>query len=256
MAGGRCSTLAMTAVGIGMRESVGTIKEIWRYPISSIGGERLDSASVGNDGIDGDRSHLLVDLDTGDVASPETTPRWRPALMLSACRTGSDILVSSGAWMKPIGRSLDVALSELMGFRCGVRPKGASLERDESEASELQPRYDLAPLHFLTTKSLKDLASLIPNGAIDRRRFRPNVVFETESHEEDWLGRGWACGGVIGNVTERTKRCGMTMVAQPGLPEEPEILRTVVRHRARCLGVYASVARAVRLSVDDNFVLS
>lgn len=60
----------------------------------------------------------------------------------------------------------------------------------------------------------------------------------------------------MGNITERTKRCGMTMVAQPGLPEEPEILRTIVRQRARCLGVYVSVARAGRLSVDDEFALS
>jgi uncharacterized protein len=244
-------------MGTRMSEIVGTIKEIWRYPVSSIGGERLDAASVGTDGIDGDRTHLLVDLETDEVASPETTPRWRPALMLSACRTENDILVSSGAWkMKPTGPSLDAALSELMGFRCGVRPKGASNERKGHGASKLQPRYDLAPLHFLTTRTLKDLVSLIPSSGIDRRRFRPNVVLEAETLEEDWPGRGWACGSVEGSVTERTKRCGMTMVAQPGLPEHPEILRTIVRQRARCLGVYASVARAGRLSVGDNLVLS
>lgn len=166
-----------------MSETVGTVKEIWRYPVSSIGGEGLDAASVGDDGIDGDRTHLLVDLDTGEVASPETTPRWRPALMLSACRSGDEVLVSSSTWkLKPIGPSLDVALSELMGFRCGVRPKGAPLGHERPEASKLQPRYDLAPLHFLTTKSLADLAALIPSSEVDRRRFRPNVVFETESH--------------------------------------------------------------------------
>ncbi len=240
-----------------MSETVGTVKEIWRYPISSIGGEGLNAASVGDDGIDGDRTHLLVDLDTGEVASPETTPRWRPALMLSARRSGDEVLVSSSTWkMKTIGPSLDVALSELMGFRCGVRPKGSSLENDGSTANFLQPRYDLASLHFLTTKSLTDLASLTPGSQIDRRRFRPNVVLETESYEEDWLGRSWAFGGVMGNITERTKRCGMTMVAQPGLPEEPEILRTIVRQRGRCFGVYASIAQAGRLSVGDEFVFS
>ncbi|WJH38470.1 MOSC domain-containing protein (plasmid) [Aliirhizobium terrae] len=240
-----------------MSETVGTIKEIWRYPVSSIGGEYLDTASVGDTGIDGDRTHLLVDLDTGEVASPETTPRWRPALMLSACRSGNDVLVSSSTWrMEQIGPSLDAALSEYMGFRCGVRPKGAFLEGYGSEALNLQPRYGLAPLHFLTTKSLSALALLLPGSMIDHRRFRPNIVFETESHEEDWLGRGWACASVRGTVTERTKRCGLTMVAQPGLPEEPEILRTIVRQRARCLGVYASVTRAGKLSVGDNIVLS
>jgi uncharacterized protein len=248
--------LAVIEMGNWMSETVGTIKEIWRYPVCSIGGEGLDAASVGADGIDWDRTHLLVDLDTGEVASPETTPRWRPALMLSACRTGNEVLISSSTWkMKPIGPSLDAALSEHMGFRCGVRRKGTFLERDGSQASRLQPRYGLAPLHFLTLNSLSALASLLPGSTIDHRRFRPNVVLETESHEEDWPGRGWACGSVQGTVTEKTRRCGMTIVAQPGLPEEPKILRTIVRQRARCLGVYASVARAGTLSVGDSFVL-
>ncbi|MGA1834607.1 MOSC domain-containing protein [Rhizobium wenxiniae] len=240
-----------------MSETFGTIKEIWRYPVSSIGGEGLGAASVGFDGIDGDRTHLLIDLDTGEVASPETQPRWRPALMLSACRSGDDVLVSSNAWkMMPVGPELDARLSDFMTFRCGVRPRGTFLERDVLQASSVQPRYDVAPLHFLTLDSLLDLASLLPDSAIDHRRFRPNVVLAADSREDGWPGFDWASGSVAGTITEKTKRCGMTMVAQPALPEDPEILRAIVRQRARRLGVYASVTRVGEVSVGDAFVLS
>jgi uncharacterized protein len=240
-----------------MCKSGSTIKEIWRYPVCSIGGERLVSAAVGTGGIDGDRTHLLVDLDTGEVASPETTPRWRPALMLSACRSGNDVLISSRAWQTmPIGPDLDAALSAFMGFRCGVRPRGISLEQDPSRAVGLEPRYEIAPLHFLTLKSLIDLASLLPDSVIDHRRFRPNLLLDADTPEGGWLGRGWAGGSVTGTVTEKTKRCGFTMVAQPALPEDADILRTIVRQRARCLGVYASVARPGTLSVGDTLLLS
>lgn len=239
-----------------MGETVGTIEEIWRYPVCSIGGERLDIAAVTVDGIDGDRTHLLTDLDTGEIASPETTPRWRPALMLSACHNGSEVLISSSTWENmEIGPDLDAALSGFMGFRCGIRSKGAGLGTDGSQTGLLKPRYQIAPLHLLTVKSLSDLASLLPDSAIDRQRFRPNLVLATGSNEDGWPGRHWASGTSAGKITEKTKRCGMTMVAQPGLPEDPNILRTIVRQRARCLGVYSGVTQEGELSVGDTFSL-
>jgi uncharacterized protein len=239
-----------------MGETVGTIGEIWRYPVCSIGGERLDKASVTVDGIDGDRTHLLADLNTGEIASPETKPRWRPALMLSAWHNGSEVLVSSNTWKKmAIGPDLDVALSDFMGFRCGVRPLGAAPGTDKSPTGLLKPRYQIAPLHLLTAKSLSDLASLLPDSVIDHQRFRPNLVLATDRNEDSWLNRNWASGTVAGTITEKTKRCGMTMIAQPHLPEDPDILRTIVRQRARCLGVYSGVTEEGSLSVGDTFSL-
>ncbi|GGG22223.1 molybdenum cofactor sulfurase [Rhizobium wenxiniae] len=239
-----------------MGETVGTIEEIWRYPVCSIGGERLDKASVTVNGIHGDRTHLLVDLDTGEVASPEKTPRWRPALILSSWHNGSEVLVSSSTWEKmAIGPDLDAALSDFMGFRCGIRPIGAAPGTDISRTSSLKPRYEIAPLHLLTVKSVSDLASLLPESVIDRQRFRPNLVLATGSSEDGWLARNWASGTVGGTITEKTKRCGMTMVAQPDLPEDPDILRTIVRQRARCIGVYSGVTDEGTLSVGDTFSL-
>jgi uncharacterized protein YcbX len=46
---------------------VGTVKEIWRYPVKSMGGERLESAEIGTAGIPGDRGWAIRDEVKGGI---------------------------------------------------------------------------------------------------------------------------------------------------------------------------------------------
>ena len=39
---------------------IGTIKELWRYPVKSMRGEQLDSVFVGFSGLMGDRFYSIV----------------------------------------------------------------------------------------------------------------------------------------------------------------------------------------------------
>jgi uncharacterized protein YcbX len=64
-------------------EPVGTIRELWRFPVKSMLGERLDAADLSEGGIVGDRAHALVDRETGKVASAKHPKLW-PNLF--ACR--------------------------------------------------------------------------------------------------------------------------------------------------------------------------
>ena len=57
------------------------VLELWRYPIKSIGGERLDVAEVAEFGIVGDRGWGLVDEETGNVL----TARRAPTLLMATC---------------------------------------------------------------------------------------------------------------------------------------------------------------------------
>ena len=41
------------------------VAEIWRYPVKSLQGERLESAQVTTGGVEGDRAYAIYDLDTG-----------------------------------------------------------------------------------------------------------------------------------------------------------------------------------------------
>lgn len=142
-----------------------------------------------------------------------------------------------------------------MGFRCGVRPVGWTFETPDGSHKSLGTRYDVAPLHLLTSASLDALAAAVPAGIVDRR-FRPNLLVASDYDEEAWLGATWTCGSVSGTVSEKTKRCGMTLIEQPGLPEHPDILRAILRHHARCLGVYSFVTAAGSIDIGDRFICS
>jgi len=48
---------------------VGSVAELWRFPVKSMGGERLDQAELTARGIVGDRAHAILDVETGKVIS-------------------------------------------------------------------------------------------------------------------------------------------------------------------------------------------
>ena len=126
---------------------------------------------------------------------------------------------------------------------------------------------DLAPITLLTMSSLRTAEEQHPASRWDPHRFRSNLLVETDGEgfvENAWVGRRLALGDVVLEVIGPTPRCVMTTLAQPGLPNDPEILRTIARHnridfkgggRFACLGVYASVVQAGRVAVGDRIEL-
>ena len=117
--------------------------------------------------------------------------------------------------------------------------------------------FDLSPIHLLTTASL---AALGPAERFDPRRFRPNVLVETERGIEGLVEAGW-CGRTIRVGQARlhgdipTMRCVMVTLPQPGLPKEPGVLRAIVRDAGQNLGLYAAVTGDGDVAVGDPVVL-
>ena len=126
---------------------------------------------------------------------------------------------------------------------------------------------DLAPVTVLTTGSLRAARKLHPDGDWDPRRFRMTMLVETDGDgfvENDWIGRVLTVGQVRLSVFAPTPRCVMTTLAQPGLPGDRAVLKTVARHnRAEfpgvgmfaCLGVYANVESAGTVRAGDTVEL-
>lgn len=120
--------------------------------------------------------------------------------------------------------------------------------------------FDAYPVHLLTTASLDELRRRNPKSDWDRRRFRPNFFVRTTPEwtglvEADWGGRELQIGSAIFKMEVPVPRCSMTMSAQPGLPKDPSVLRTIVREAAQNLGVYATVKRPGTARVGDEVVL-
>jgi uncharacterized protein YcbX len=116
----------------------------------------------------------------------------------------------------------------------------------------------LGTLHGIESESGRDL---------DLRRFRPNVVIETNSGEpfaEDrWVGgtlmfgdgeSGEAPMAAIG-VTMKDERCVMVNFDPDTAERDSEVMKTVVRMNENYAGVYATVVRAGEVRVGQVVTL-
>lgn len=145
-------------------------------------------------------------------------------------------------------------LSEYFGFAATM----AAHEHTERRFNFPVTRYRHPhfPLHLLTTSSLERLASLCEKDGVDSRRFRPTVLVAVEKNsgfvENEWIGRRVRFGDVETRAEEDAKRCGVTFVSQPGLDEDPEILRKILRNNKRHLGIYCSIAASGTIGVGDE----
>jgi hypothetical protein len=74
------------------------VKQLWRYPVKSMGGEELDPCEITPDGIPGDR---VVHVENGQ--GKVVTSRSRPRLLLSRVRLGEEgePLVDERPWGDP-----------------------------------------------------------------------------------------------------------------------------------------------------------
>lgn len=237
----------------------GTVSELWRYPASSLAGERLEAISIEVEGIVGDRMFGLVDATDNEIARPDRDAKWHKVPRVRTRLTRSrelEVAVPGGDWLPAPGAESDRSVSAYLGFEASIRP----FRRENAGSGYSGPltaeRYRKAPIHLLTTASLARLKALHPEGTADPRRFRPNIVVdmapvEGSFPETEWIGRKLAIGELLLTISEPCRRCGFTIIAQDGFDHDPAILRNLVRHNAHNLGVYCTVDRPANVEVGD-----
>jgi len=228
---------------------VGTICELWRYPVSSLTGEKLDAVDLNETGVAGDRQWGLFDAGSADVAAPESERRWRPVPGLRArmAAEGPQVSRDGAAWHAVPSPDADRAASDHLDFPVRFRRFG------ESDAA---PRYDRGHLHILTTGSLARLQALLPAAVIDTRRFRPNILVETDAADVDFveqrlIGKRLGVGKAIVEITEPCTRCAFTALGQPDIPFDKDVLHTIAKHGGGGFGVLAKVVTAGRIASGD-----
>ena len=94
---------------------------------------------------------------------------------------------------------------------------------------------------------------------LDRRRFRANIVIESEEaepfHEDAWTGGRLTFGdgddGAIVMVTRRDYRCAMINIDTDTHERDAEVMKTVLRLNEGNAEVYATVVRAGTVRVGD-----
>lgn len=227
-----------------------TIAEIWRYPVKSVGGERVSSAAVSELGIAGDRGWGIYDVETGNVL----TARRAPDLLFASASVDADGDVSMTL---PDGTVTtdNAVLSTWLGREVELHKAGdgatyenpLDFENDEDWMSWQGP----AGAWHDSPKSRVSLVTRSTLGSWDLRRFRTNLLLDGEG-EDELVGSTVSVGADVRlDVTKPIARCVIVTRPQPGLERDLDVLRTINKERASNLSVGALIAVTGSIAEGD-----
>jgi uncharacterized protein YcbX len=248
-----------------------TVSELWRYPVKSMAGERLEAVQVTGRGLDADREFALVDPTDDRVVTAKNPRRWPHLLDLGASvpdpgsaplrvvvtlpdgsSVDSDDQGAAGRLSRAVGRDVLLQRVGAPGSAARLAASGTGRARAEELSVDLDgsgavPQVtdfelpeasfaDSAPVHVLTTATLTRLRQMHPDGSVAVRRFRPNVVVDTGAEPAGFVEQGW-----VG----RTLRLGEEVRLAVTRPCPRCIMVTLAQAGLpRDVGVLRTVARA------------
>ena len=205
---------------------------LWRYPVKSLAGEQLETATLDGDGVSGDR---LV-----RVVGPEgvRTSRRHYRLLGLQGSLGSDgqALINGHPWKSPVA---------LAAVRAAA---GGDAWLDAADADE---RFDVLPLLVATDGAVQAFGR-------DVRRLRPNILIGGVEGlaEVSWPDVFLRIGDVVIRLDSLRGRCPMTTVDPDTLERDPEVLRDIGRRFGGRLALNAEVIRGGSIRVGDRVELA
>ncbi|MDH4154174.1 MAG: MOSC N-terminal beta barrel domain-containing protein [Nitrospira sp.] len=209
------------------------IAQIWRYPVKSMAGERLEQARIGPLGIEGDRV-VHVENEDGYVITSRTHHRLLGHH--ATLNASGEPVVDGLLWNDPKARK-DVV--DIVG-------PGAKLVRDDSS-----DRFDVLPLLVATDGAITAFGR-------DGRRLRPNLVIGGVEGlaERSWPGQCLHIGEVIIGIQDLRGRCIMTTFDPDSLKQDRQVLADIVRRFGGTLALNCFVIRGGEIRVGDTVELA
>jgi uncharacterized protein len=233
---------------------VGTVAALWRWPVKSMGGERVRALRVDGRGAGGDRTHAVFHEHKGEhkPLTARDAPRllaWHAAYPLH--RDGSvdprdpphaTVVDPAGhryLWGDP---RLETALEQDLGRRIELRRDVRGLQ-------------DLERTLLVTAKATLEALGEELDGPIDIRRFRPNVHLELDAEpweELSWEGRELAfASGVRVRFLHPCERCAIP-TRHPDTQEKwPGLLRHLTARHGMAFGINAEVVAGGRMEIGE-----
>ena len=195
---------------------VGTVRQLGRFPVKSMQGESPSSVRLETPGVVGDRTHGLIDVETGKVACAKDPRRWSALLQCRAVHAGEPGAGDGFVFTLPDGSEVlsrdaeaEAKLSAALGRQVrlasqvgdagydyvwevdGIAPdeviEGSRTgTTDEGHAVSTMPLafmapgtfQDVAPITLMTTAALAAMAGHHPGGDWSPERFRSNLLLD------------------------------------------------------------------------------
>jgi uncharacterized protein len=244
-------------LGSNLPREIGHVEAIFRYPVKSMRGERLEAAKLGWHGLDGDRRLAFRRMDDRS-GFPWLTASKLPDLVLFAPQRREDgahgdlpthIRTPDGEEMPVFGEDLATEVErrygapvQMMQLRHGI--------------------FDDASISVIASDTVREIGRLAGR-SLDVRRFRPNVVVRllrsVPFQEDEWLGGVLSFGEGDESptiaVTMHDVRCSMVNLDPASASSAPEVLKAVVHANQNNAGIYGAVTRIGRLAVGQTILL-
>lgn len=229
-----------------MPELVGHVAAITRFPVKSMTGEAMGEATIGWQGIEGDRQWAW--LKAGDL----TRFPWFTG------RDLSDLIRWQATYDDPVNpRRSRVSVAAPDGGRWTLTDEALRCALEARAGRELRlmqlgrGMHDAMPVSVASTASFAALDAA-HGGVVDPRRFRTNLIVESDVQEADWPGRQVRFGeGVALLLADPAPRCAMVTIDPDIAERDPRVLRTVARSFGAAFATYASVAMPGWVRVGD-----
>lgn len=238
---------------------VGSVKEIMRHPVKSFRGESVQQTELKTYGILGDRSHAFIDEDNNGkyltITQYQDMARWEARFL------GEDTneRYPEVEVISPDGQRFTWGDEELLQAMEQAADRKLSFVQYTPEAVPLGA-IEEAPIQLVSQASVEEMERLWSQGAIDWRRFRPNLLLaldeDTPFLEESWYGRELKIGDeAVIRLIGPCERCMIITVDPDSGKKTPSLLKTVAKERRNQFGVYASVVKTGMIQAGDAIVL-
>lgn len=206
-----------------------SVAELWRYPVKSLAGERLQRAAIGRDGIAGDR---VVHVEDG--RGRVVTSRTHPMLLGLHATLGDDgePFVEGEPW---------ASAEALTAVRLAAAEEEATLAAHVGREG-----FDVLPLLVATDGAIAALG-------VDHRRLRPNIVIAGVEGlaERAWPGRRLRIGDAVIAVAKLRGRCVMTTYDPDTQEQDMSVLRRIVTDFGGRMALDCDVVEGGIVSVGD-----
>jgi uncharacterized protein YcbX len=238
--------------------TTGKVAQLWRWPVKSMAGERVQGLRIDGRGVGGDRTHAVLHEHKGEIKP--LTAREAPRLLAWQARYPLNIDGGLDPARPPFAI---VTGPDGRSFRWGDPRLRHALIADLGRPVEL--RRDLAGMQDLgrsllitTDATLQALGEEL-SGPIDLRRFRPNLHLELDVPawaELDWEGRELVfAGGVRLRLLHPCERCAIPTRDPDTQVKWPRLLKHLKATHDQCFGINARVVTGGRIGAGETVEL-
>ncbi|WP_254450387.1 MOSC domain-containing protein [Cohnella herbarum] len=234
---------------------VGSVREMFRYPVKSFAGERLESeCNIEQYGLFGDRLHAFVD-EKKEGWNSFITARGIPAMLNyraiieeNSFEEGEPCVVVTA----PDGKQYrwDEELLQEIQRLARVKISMKKYKTGSGEGTGIDDSHIL----IVTDRSLLHLEALWGK-ELDPRRFRANLIVslnDQEGGEAEWIGKQLIIGSAEFRIDKGCERCSMITLHPDSLERDSSLLKVVNNELQLTFGVYASVVRTGVIAIGDE----